>query len=64
MYSLKFRLEVKDEGKKKMNFSMLDDSQQQCYFVELTYFTTLQTFKASVSVSKVKNKGFAKEETC
>ena len=33
-------------------------------FVELTYFTTLHTFKVSMTVSTVKNAGLTKQETC
>ena len=42
----------------------LDGKTLLVLFVELTYCTTLQIFKVSVTVSAVKNMSFAKEETC
>ena len=42
----------------------MDGKTLRVSFVELTYFTTLHTFKVSVTMSAVKNMGFAKEEAC
>ena len=36
----------------------------QTLCAKLTYFTTLHTFKVSMTVSTVKNMGLAKQETC